>query len=842
VQRSVYANLGASSRTAGGARTRRGSLGLWILPLLLLVTVPAHAQETAICGDGILDALEECDDGNLLDGDCCSSACVFEPADTPCEDDGNPCTIDACDGAGVCAHPASAPMLAFAAEADTYTDDERPNENFGGAVVLVVDGSPKRRIFLRFTVGGIGERAIRQAIVRMHTTADSSARTEQGGTIHRIADNGWEELAVTHMNRPLMDAAILDQAGAVMSDQVVDFDVTAAITGDGTYSFGIQPQLSDAARYYSREAAAGGPELILLLAEPCDDGSACTATDLCLEGVCTGIDPVICPAPTQCQDIGVCDPATGLCSEPTVSADGSPCEEGDLCTVNDGCQAGVCVSGEAIVCVASDQCHDAGVCNPATGLCSDPAKSNGTPCDDGTLCTATDTCENGGCVGSDAVICVAPAACLDAGVCDPGTGLCSEPTVSADGSPCDDGDLCTTGSTCQSGSCLSASPVVCAAIDDCHTAGVCDPESGLCSDPAKADGAACDDGNACTRTDTCQDGRCTGGNTIVCTASDQCHTAGVCNPATGLCSDPARANGAACNDDNACTRTDTCQDGRCTGSNAIVCTASGQCHAAGVCNPATGLCSDPARANGTVCDDGDFCTANDVCVAGTCSGTSIPDTDDDGHCDTRDICPEVPNADQTDTDGDGVGDLCQCTSPAPGRCLVGGGTPKTDCFAEFLSSASPVLNKKGTKLKPFILCRDGDATCDLDGARDGMCTVGVALCFGNTDPRLPACRAEMIQGAEIVKPNPAKSSNPVDAANAQTLEASLRDLGLEVRRRGTVIAESTVPVGNDHCGALIHLSVPGPVGAQKSVRKTFGLLANGTSGKVDKDKLTIVCQ
>jgi cysteine-rich repeat protein len=897
VQRSVYANVGVSSRTAGGVRARRGPLALWILPLLLLVTVPAHAQETGVCGDGILDALEECDDGNLLDGDCCSSACLFEPAGTPCEDDGNPCTIDACDGAGVCAHPGSAPVLAFSAEADTYTDDEQPGMNFGNGKTLVVDGSPKRRIFLRFTVGGIGERAVRQAIVRMNTTADSSAGTEDGGTIHSVADNGWDELGVNHMNRPLMDATVLDAAGPVAIGEVVDFDVTAAIGGDGTYSFGIRSLLSNGARYHSREAADGGPTLFLLLAEPCDDGSACTATDLCLEGVCTGIDPVVCPAPAPCQDIGVCDPATGLCSEPTVSADGSPCEEGDLCTANDSCEGGICVSGQAVVCVASDQCHDAGICNPATGLCSDPAAANGTPCDDGTLCTATDSCQNGICVGADPVICTAPAPCLDAGVCDPATGLCSDPTASAEGSPCEDGDLCTTGSTCQSGTCLGGSPVLCTPIDDCHDAGACDPESGLCSAPIKADGSACDDGNACTRTDTCQDGMCaggnaivctasdqchtagvcspatglcsdppkadgtacddgntctrtdtcqagtcTGGNAIVCTASDQCHTAGVCNPATGLCSDPAKANGSACDDGNACTRTDTCQAGVCTGGNALVCTASDQCHTAGVCNPATGLCSAPPKANGTACDDDDFCTTSDVCVAGTCSGTSMPDTDDDGYCDARDICPQVPDADQTDTDGDGVGDLCQCKSPAPGRCLAGGGTPKTDCFAEFLSPAPPVLNKKGTKLKPFILCRDGDATCDLDGARDGTCTVGVALCFGNRDPRLPACQAEMIRGAEIVKPNPAKSANPVDAANAQALEASLRDLGLEVRRRGTVIAESSVPVGDNQCGALIRLGVPGPQGAKKSVRKTFGLQAVGTSGKVDKDTLTIVCQ
>lgn len=32
------------------------------------------------CGDSYLEGTEECDDGNKIDGDCCSSSCAFEPA------------------------------------------------------------------------------------------------------------------------------------------------------------------------------------------------------------------------------------------------------------------------------------------------------------------------------------------------------------------------------------------------------------------------------------------------------------------------------------------------------------------------------------------------------------------------------------------------------------------------------------------------------------------------------------------------------------------------------------------------------------------------------------------
>jgi len=60
-----------------------------------------------ICGDGIRQGAEECDDGNALDGDCCWTNCQFGIAGTACASDGNPCTDDQCDGSGTCEHLAN---------------------------------------------------------------------------------------------------------------------------------------------------------------------------------------------------------------------------------------------------------------------------------------------------------------------------------------------------------------------------------------------------------------------------------------------------------------------------------------------------------------------------------------------------------------------------------------------------------------------------------------------------------------------------------------------------------------------------------------------------------------
>src|SRR5262249_47766714 len=46
-------------------------------------------------------------------------------------------------------------------------------------------------------------------------------------------------------------------------------------------------------------------------------------------------------------------------------------------------------------------------------------------------------------------------------------------------------------------------------------------------------------------------------NVVSCGASDQCHLPGVCNPATGTCSNPTQPDGTGCSDGNACTQLDT---------------------------------------------------------------------------------------------------------------------------------------------------------------------------------------------------------------------------------------------------------------------------------------------
>jgi len=231
---------------------------------------------------------------------------------------------------------------------------------------------------------------------------------------------------------------------------------------------------------------------------------------------------------------------------------------------------------------------------------------------------ATCTANNEQFFSGNAGHCFIPGGCLTAKVTMP-CGQCAG--QGTNGNLCNDANPCTTGEACQNQRCVGGTLASCSASDQCHDVGACSAETGTatCSNPPKVNGASCNDANACTQTDSCQEGTCVGANLVVCTASDQCHDPGTCNSGTGTCSNPAKTNGTSCNDNNACTQTDTCQGGACSGSNLVSCAAQDACHVGGTCNPATGTCSASSRAaDGTACSDGNRCSTGDSCRAGTC--------------------------------------------------------------------------------------------------------------------------------------------------------------------------------------------------------------------------------
>ncbi len=485
--------------------------------------------------------------------------------------------------------------------------------------------------------------------------------------------------------------------------------------------------------------------------DPCNDGNPGTGNDVCAGGVCAGSDlcaGVTCTALDQCHVPGVCDPQTGICTPSPAAPDGTGCSDGNACTATDMCQSGACAPGAPLDCSDSDDCTTDS-CDPASGCRNTPLN-----CFDGDSCTLDSCaagvcqhqaidCENeiagpfdgtfltteagGGATPEDPMattvtspvsgtieihetvaagnapsgvtfidlqveVTAPPASSaaplhltfrLDAsslptgllidglavyrdgvavpnctgapGVADPDPCVSSRAflpdgdaqvdvltsTASAwnfgytdcgslaDGTPCDDENACTQTDTCQAGVCTGENPVVCTALNPCHDVGTCDTVTGVCSDPPKTDGTLCDDGDACTQEDTCQAGACASGTPVSCDDFRPC-TDDTCDPLGGCIHTPDDTN--SCSDGNLCNGLETCSGGDCAPGTPLTCSDGNPC-TDDTCDPVSGCVYTPDDTNS--CDDGTICTIGDACLGGLCVGSP---TCNDGNVCTSDVC------------------------------------------------------------------------------------------------------------------------------------------------------------------------------------------------------------
>jgi hypothetical protein len=152
---------------------------------------------------------------------------------------------------------------------------------------------------------------------------------------------------------------------------------------------------------------------------------------------------------------------------------------------------------------------------------------------------------------------------------------------------------------------------------------LCVPDQNFDECHAAANGTPCDDGNACTVGDDCEDGWCLGGLPLDCDDGDPCTEPG-CNFKSGCEYIPVDA---ACDDGDQCTMEDFCQDGQCVGSGAQDCVSDDPC-VTGACAPFEGCVYEPV-----VCDDGDPLTV-DYCALDGCKHVEVCDklVDDTALC------------------------------------------------------------------------------------------------------------------------------------------------------------------------------------------------------------------
>lgn len=408
----------------------------------------------------------------------------------------------------------------------------------------------------------------------------------------------------------------------------------------------------------------------------CEDGSLCTVGDTCSKGACAGGAAKVCDDGEFCT-IDTCNPAKGCghANQPDGAACGTAACQALMYSAQPTCSAGKCKVAVAQDCSDVNPCTDDS-CAAGFGCVH---LANSSTCSDGNTCTVNDSCSNSKCKAGAGANCADGNPCTD-DTCDVAAG-CQHQANSA---PCDDSNLCTTADKCSTSKCAGIS-VVCNDNVFC-TLDTCDPNAG-CKLTAKPDGVVCDDGNACTKSDSCSLGACKGvgvncDDNNPCTV-DQCDLAnqgcahlpvadgkpcsagscpgtaawqasahcgsGKCGPIPGQvsCDDsnPCTADSCnalqgclhvpaegACSDNDACTNNDLCVGTKCTGS-AIDCNDANLC-TDDSCSLATGKCVHQPNSAG--CDDGNACTNSDKCSTGQCNGALV-DCSDGVTC-TSDVC------------------------------------------------------------------------------------------------------------------------------------------------------------------------------------------------------------
>ncbi|MFU8803723.1 MAG: hypothetical protein ACNA8W_07945 [Bradymonadaceae bacterium] len=459
---------------------------------------------------------------------------------------------------------------------------------------------------------------------------------------------------------------------------------------------------------------------------PCNDGNLCTADEgVCMAGECIADAKDCSGADDQCNE-GICDPATGQCN-PSPLSDGISCNDGRFCTVSSTCSNGQCV-GQARDCSSvGDQCNE-GICNEAQGCMAVP-KASGTTCDNGLYCTVNDTCEQGTCVAGGPRNCSAEGGSCRDGVCDEDTRSCTGDPV-PDGTVCDDGLFCTVQTTCAAGECTNVVTTrdCSASGDDICTEGVCNESSDRCEAAPFADSTPCDDGRSCTTNTACQGGACLGTPVNCSGLADQCNS-GRCSESQGGCIAEPRPNDTICNDGLNCTVNTTCNDGVCEGPARSCAYLNEEC-TFGTCEESAGGCTSADRPTGTECDDGVFCTVDTTCTGGDCGGgddrdcSAATDTCNVGFCDEANgRCSTVP------VDCSGMADQCNdgVCSPMAGGCVKAPRTG-TSCNDELFCTVNDTCQAG--------VCQGSPRDCSAEGGSclSGTCDESSQSCTGEHLP------------------------------------------------------------------------------------------------------------
>jgi cysteine-rich repeat protein len=174
------------------------------------------------CGDGIVEPGETCDDGNLTNGDCCSSTCQLEPA-------GPACPLNALQVRGSYDTPGTANATNVAV--------------VGTYAYLVTDNSSGSEFYI-FNVSDPAHPAL---VSSLNIGAAVNAVSVEGSRAYLATSGGTKELVV------------IDVSNKAAPVQVGTYDANGTHDGIAVYGVGSRVYLGT-----QNNTSTGGPELYIL--------------------------------------------------------------------------------------------------------------------------------------------------------------------------------------------------------------------------------------------------------------------------------------------------------------------------------------------------------------------------------------------------------------------------------------------------------------------------------------------------------------------------------------------------------------------------------------------------
>jgi cysteine-rich repeat protein len=362
----------------------------------------------ATCGDGAIGRGEQCDDGNAVPYDGCTSCridqchtcsgapsvCTVAIAGSEC-DDGNHCTDDQCNATGQC----------IGSNNTAPCDDG-----------LFCNGAD---------VCGGGECT--------HAGDPCTGGAECNNICNEVDNN-----CVVYYGTPC------SSDGNPCTDDVCSgFGTCISVNNAAPCSDGLFCNGADTCRNGSCSQHAG---------DPCRNGPTCN--NICNELVDNCFNPpgATCPDDSnvctsdRCNGTGACMHSAGNLGVPCRSAAG-PCDVTETCDgLSATCPAdhfqlaGVSCPSDGNACTTDDRCDGNGACTGGPPLA----------CDDANLCTSDTCAPSSGCVFTP-VNCADSDPCTD-DTCTPSTGSCLHTPV-PEGNPCAGTNNNTCLNTCQAGMC-----------------------------------------------------------------------------------------------------------------------------------------------------------------------------------------------------------------------------------------------------------------------------------------------------------------------------------------------------------------------------------------------------